>query len=105
VQRGKFESVTGEIHFDGEVGRGGVVELESQSGPIEIRVPATTIADFDALTIVGTITNTFSREQPRSRSEAGGRSTAGAELRFSTGVGGAQVTARSFKGAILLEPK
>ncbi|HEX4628703.1 MAG TPA: hypothetical protein VH137_07930, partial [Gemmatimonadales bacterium] len=29
VQRGKFESVTGEIHFDGEVGRGGVVELES----------------------------------------------------------------------------
>src|SRR2546427_4946941 len=28
VQRGKFESVTGDIRFDGEVGRGGGVELE-----------------------------------------------------------------------------
>ncbi|HVH66775.1 MAG TPA: hypothetical protein VM716_02830 [Gemmatimonadales bacterium] len=100
VQRGKFESVTGGIHFDGELGRGGVVELESQGGSIEIRVPANTIVDFDALTIAGTITNTLSREQPRS-----GAGTSGAKLRFSTGVGGAQVTVRSFKGNILLEPK
>ncbi|HKW40499.1 MAG TPA: hypothetical protein VJN39_04555 [Gemmatimonadales bacterium] len=100
VQRGKFESVTGEIHFDGEVGRGGIIEVESQSGTVEIRVPATTVADFDLLSITGVITNAFNHEQPQSRSGETGR-----ELRFSTGVGGAQVTARSFKGAILLEPK
>jgi hypothetical protein len=100
VQRGKFESVTGDVRFDGELGRGGVLELESQSGRIEIRVPATTVADFDALTIAGTITNTFNGEAPRPRSGESGQ-----ELRFSTGVGGAQVTARSFKGAILLQPK
>src|SRR6266446_1534538 len=100
VQRGRFESVTGDVRFEGEVGRGGVVEVESQSGTIELRVPASTVAEFDLLTIGGTITNHLGEAQPRPR--AGGT---GLELRFSTGAGGAQVTARSFKGAILLEPK
>ena len=101
VQRGKFESVTGDIRFEGELGRGGVVEVESQSGAIEVRVPANTIADFDALTIEGTITNTLGASQPRRRP-----ASAGQELRFSTGTGGgAQVTVRTFKGAIVLGPK
>src|SRR2546425_353279 len=100
VQRGRFESVTGDVRFEGEVGRGGVVEVESQSGAIELRVPATTVADFDALTIGGTITNTLGASQPRRRS-----ASAGQELRFSTGGGGAQVTVRNFKGAIVLGPK
>ncbi len=100
VQRGRFESVTGDVRFEGEVGRGGVVEVESQSGTIELRVPASTVAEFDLLTIGGTITNHLGEAQPRPR--AGGT---GLELRFSTGAGGAQVTARSFKGRILLEPK
>ena len=94
VQRGHFESVTGDVRFDGELGRGGIVELESQSGAIALRLPATTVADFDLLSIGGSITN---------------RLTAGAAergaLRFSTGPGGAQVTARSFKGNISLEAK
>jgi DUF4097 and DUF4098 domain-containing protein YvlB len=100
VQRGKFESVAGDIRFEGELGRGGVVEVESQSGRIEVRVPANTVADFDALTIGGTITNSLGGARPNPR--AGGM---GQELRFSTGEGGAQVTARSFKGAILFAPK
>jgi len=100
VQRGRFESVTGDVRFEGEVGRGGVVEVESQSGTIELRVPASTVAEFDLLTIGGTITNHLSEAQPTPRAGGTGR-----ELRFSTGAGGAQVTARSFKGRILLEPK
>src|SRR2546427_13203145 len=101
VQRGKFESVTGDIRFDGEVGRGGVVELESQSGTIEVRVPASTVADFDLLTIGGRITNELADAQPKQRA------TGGQELRFSSGPAGsgAQITARSFKGPILLGPK
>src|SRR5205814_1370148 len=55
VQRGRFESVSGDIRFEGELGRGGVVQVESQSGKIEVSVPATTVADFDAVTIEGTI--------------------------------------------------
>ncbi len=98
VQRGKFESVTGDIRFEGELGRGGVVEVESQSGTIEVRVPASIVADFDVLTVAGTITNHLSSAQAR-------RASTGQELRFSTGAGGAQVTARNFRGPILLGPK
>ena len=100
VQRGKFESVTGDIRFEGELGRGGVVEVESQSGAIEVRVPANTSADFDALTIGGAITNHLGDAQPKPRAAGTGQ-----ELRFATGTGGAQVTVRSFKGAIVLGPK
>ena len=102
VQRGKFESVTGDVRFEGELGRGGVVEVESQSGTIELRVPASTVADFDLLTIGGTITNHLGDAPPRARAAGTGQ-----ELRFSRGAAGsgAQVTARSFKGAIVLGPK
>jgi hypothetical protein len=102
VQRGKFESVTGDVRFEGELGRGGVVEVESQSGTIEVRVPASTVADFDLLTIGGAITNHLSDARPKPRAAGTGQ-----ELRFSSGAvgSGAQITARSFKGGILLEPK
>ena len=94
VQRGKFASVTGDVRFDGELGRGGILELESQSGALALRVPATTVADFDLVTIGGSVTNRLTA----ARAERG-------VLRFSTGEGGAQVTARSFKGSISLEAK
>jgi len=100
VQRGKFESVTGDVRFEGELGRGGVVEVESQSGTIEVRVPAGTVADFDVLTIGGAITNHLGDAHPKPRAAGTGQ-----ELRFSTGAGGAQVTVRNFKGAIVLGPK
>src|SRR3989475_8615161 len=67
VQRGRFESVTGDVRFEGEVGRGGVVEGESQSGTIELRVPASTVAEFDLLTIGGTLTHPLGEAQPRPR--------------------------------------
>ena len=98
VQRGHFESVTGDIRFDGELGRGGIVEVESQSGAIGLRVPATTVADFDLLSIGGSITN-------RLTADVAERGRGGGALRFSTGPGGAQVTVRSFKGNISLEAK
>jgi len=100
VQRGKFESVTGDVRFEGELGRGGVVEVESQSGTIDVRVPASAVADFDVLTIGGTITNHLGDPHPKPRAAGTGQ-----ELRFSTGAGGAQVTVRNFKGAIVLGPK
>src|SRR6184192_543563 len=75
---------------------GGIVVLESQSGAIALRVPATTVADFDLVTIAGSITNRLTA----ATAERG-------VLRFSTGAegGGAQVTARSFKGNISLDAK
>jgi len=98
VQRGHFESVTGDVRFDGELGRGGIVEVESQSGAVALRVPAATVADFDLLSIGGSITN-------RLTADVAERGRGGGALRFSTGPGGAQVTVRSFKGSISLEAK
>ncbi len=98
VQRGKFESVTGAVRFDGEVGRSGILDLESQSGPIELRLPRSAVADFDLLTVNGSIRNGLTTQAPQGR---------GGELKFSMGAlgEGAQVTVRSFKGTISLEPK
>jgi len=100
VQRGKFESVTGDVRFEGELGRGGMVEVESQSGTIEVRVPSNTVADFDVRTIRGAITNHLGDARPKPRAAGTGQ-----ELQFSIGVAGsgAQLTARSFKGSILLQ--
>ena len=53
-------------------------------------------------TIQGTITNTLAQGEQQPKPRTGG---SGNELRFSTGVGGAQVTVRNFKGAIVLGPK
>lgn len=100
VQRGKFESVTGDIRFEGELGRGGVLEIESQSGKVDVRVPASTPADFDLVSIGGDIHNTLGSAQPTMRPEGRGQ-----ELHFSTGAAGAQVTVRSYKGSVVLGPR
>jgi len=63
-----------------------VVEVESQSGTIELRVPAEHVAEFDLITIGGTITNT-GEVQPRPRAAG-----TGLELRFATGGSGGQVS-------------
>ena len=89
-----FRIGDGDVRFDGELGRGGIVELESQSGAIALRVPGTTVADFDLLTIGGSVTNRLTADVAQRGA-----------LRFSTGAGGAQVTARSFKGSISIEAK
>src|SRR5437762_558007 len=100
VQRGHFESVTGDVRFDGELGRGGIVEVESQSGAVALRVPATTVADFDLLSIGGSITNRLTADVAER-----GRGGAGGAWRFSTGPGGAPGTVRGFKGSICLAAK
>src|SRR5437868_3967248 len=94
VQRGRVESVAGDVRIERELGRGRLAELESQRGGIVLRLPATTVADFDLLSIGGSITN-------RLTAATAGRGV----LRFSTGAegGGAQVTARSFKGNLSLD--
>src|SRR5207237_9070672 len=53
VQRGRFESVTGDVRFDGELGRGGLVELESQSGGVAMQVRGSSVADFTRGTLDG----------------------------------------------------
>ena len=100
ITRGRFESVTGDIRFDGDLDRGASVTFESHSGAIELRLPGTVSADFRINEFQGEIVNGLSRDRPRSLRERGGR-----ELTFTVGQGGADVSIRSFKGAILLRKR
>lgn len=96
-ERGRFESVTGDIRFDGDFDRGGAFTFESHGGTIELAVPATVAADFDVSTLNGQITNTLGRAPVRTSRDGTGK-----ELSLETGPGGADVTVRTFKGNVVL---
>lgn len=98
-EKAKFESVTGDIRFDGSFERGGLVNFDSHSGAIELGIIPTSPADFDIVSIAGSIANKLTSKKP-----ATGRYGRGAELGTSTGDGGVQVIVRSFKGQVSLMP-
>lgn len=95
VGRGKFESVTGDVHFDGAVVRGGALDFDTHSGAIELRLPAAAAADVDVTTVAGTVDNAMSTARPITEMR-------NKRLAFSLGEGGASVTVRTFKGAVRL---
>lgn len=97
VVRGRFESVTGDIRYDGDVERGSSLTFESHSGVIELRFPTTVAADFSVHEFQGKIVNELTSAVARPVRERGG-----SELSFTAGRGGADVTVRNFKGAVLL---
>ena len=99
-QRGRFESVTGDIRFSGALDRGGSFTFDSHSGGIELALSPGDGADFEISSIQGQITN-----QLTSRTASAGRELRGQELSFTTGTGGAHVTIRSFKGPVVLVAK
>lgn len=97
LQRGRFESVTGEIRWDGEVERGSSLMFESHSGPIVLAVPPQVSAEFDVTAFNADIRNEIARVIPRLGGDLRSRM-----LTFTLGDGGAQVTVRNFKGTISL---
>lgn len=100
LQRGRFESVTGSITFVGEPARGGDLRFDTHSGAIELRLPRPANIEIDAATITGRIENAWTKNQP-----IAGREGRGMELGVSSGMGGARVSIRSFKGNVRLATK
>lgn len=96
-ERAKFETVTGDIGFVGSFERGGAIEFETHSGAIDIGVPPTAPADFDVVSIAGSINNKLT-----SRAVLAGRYGRGAELLASNAGGGVRVSIRSFKGPVTI---
>jgi hypothetical protein len=99
-ERVKLTSVTGPITFAGDLARGATIDVDTHSGPIELRLPPKLDAEFDAATVTGTIENTLSSRRP-----IAGREGRGMELGFSSGAGRARVLIRSFKGNINLRAR
>lgn len=95
-ERGRFESVTGDITFRGGIERGADLRFDSHGGAVDITLPQRG-ADLELTTISGAIRNEASSARP-----VAGRYGRGAELRTTVGDGGAAVSARTFKGGIII---
>jgi hypothetical protein len=99
-ERGKFETVTGDVVYQGDVGYKGSVDVTTHSGRIELRLPPKPDLDLDAATVTGTIENAVTSSRP-----IPGREGRGMELGFSSGAGNTRIVVRSFKGNVLLKPR
>ncbi len=96
-ERAKFETVTGNIGFSGSFERGGAIDFETHGGAINVGIPSGSPADFDIVSIAGSIRNGLT-----SQAVLAGRYGRGAELMASNAGGGARVSIRSFKGPVTL---
>jgi hypothetical protein len=92
--RGQLGSVSGDIHWVGAPPDGAIIELSSHAGNVELLLPPAVSADFTLSTISGVIENEFATAR---RTAADPRS-----LRLTLGRGGAQLSVRTFRGAIRL---
>ena len=96
-ERLRLSSVTGPVAFNGDIVRGGSLDIDTHSGTVDLRVTPKLSADVDIATMSGQIENAFSKRAP-----IAGREGRGQELAFMAGNGGARVYVRSFKGNVKL---
>ena len=96
-ERLRISSVTGPVAFNGDIVRGGSLDVDPHSGTIDLRFTSKLSADVDIATISGRIDNAFNKRAP-----IAGREGRGQELGFTAGNGGARIYVRSFKGNVTL---
>jgi hypothetical protein len=99
-ERGKFETVTGDVVYQGDLGYKGSIDLTTHSGRVELRLAGRPDLELDAATVTGTIENAVTSSRP-----IPGREGRGMELGFSSGNGDMRMIVRSFKGNITLKPR
>jgi DUF4097 and DUF4098 domain-containing protein YvlB len=99
-ERAQLESVSGGVHFEGDLDSSATLDVETVSGWVELSLPAGVSADFSISSFSGSIANEFGQE-PRRIS----RYTSEKELEFSTGSGGASVTIHTLSGSIRLHKR
>jgi DUF4097 and DUF4098 domain-containing protein YvlB len=99
-ERGKFETVTGDVIYQGDVGFKGSIDVSTHSGRVELRLPPRPDLELDAATVTGLIENGVTSSRP-----IAGREGRGMELGFSSGSGNTRVIVRSFKGNVVLKPR
>ncbi len=97
-ERARFESVTGPIRFAGAISSGGSAVFDTHSGITDIAMAKNADVDISLVTIAGKISNALTSSRP-----IPGRYGRGGELTTTSGDGGAQLVAKSFKGNITLK--
>lgn len=97
LAKGLFKSVSGKIDVAALLDTAGRLEFETVSGPVDLRLPKRTSADFDVSSFSGDITNDFGEKATKSD-----QFLPSLDLKFSIGGGGARVSVQTFSGSIHL---
>jgi hypothetical protein len=97
ILRGQFGSVSGNIHYAASPAAGAIFDFSNHSGAIEFLLARSVSGVFSLSSIVGPIENGFTQVRPIASTPH--------SVRLSLGSGGAQIAARTFKGAIRLHPQ
>ncbi len=97
VDRLKLETVSGLVTLAARFVRGGTIDIDSHSGPVELRLAPKADAEVTAISLTGRIDNQWNGSRP-----IAGREGRGQELGVTGGAASARVTVRSFKGTITL---
>jgi hypothetical protein len=100
LRRGHFESVTGDIVFDGALEPGSSVGFQTHSGRVEMTLPRDAGADCVVTTIEGELQVDF--DVPGAQERDGAR---GPEKEFTIGDGGATVKIQTFDGAVAIRKR
>lgn len=100
ILRGRFASVTGDIHYVGAPPTGGIFELSNHSGSVDLLLPQQAGGVFDLSTVTGEIENGYTQLRPIADAAGRGRS-----LHLELGRDGGHITVRTFKGTIRLRPR
>ena len=93
IERGRFESVSGDLKLDLVVSDGGRVACDSMSGDLILRLPAKQEAEFAAQTFSGDIRSDFGEAVSVSKGP-------GSVLEYQEGRNGASIRLESFSGDI-----
>jgi hypothetical protein len=95
LERGRLETVTGPVAFAGNVAPGATLDTETHAADITLRFVGEVDAELMLTTVGGVI---FNRLTPKGSGPLKG----GKPVSFLVGHGGAQISARSFKGTITI---
>lgn len=99
LRRGRFNSVDGDIMFDGAVGSAAALVFETHSGNVTLHLPPDLAADFRISTFLGQISVDYP-QAPRPEEGAGRLS-----LEFEAGDGGGEVEVRCYSGSVIIETR
>jgi DUF4097 and DUF4098 domain-containing protein YvlB len=98
--RVRLETVSGELRFEGGLGKTATLDAETVSGGVDIALPAGIAADFSITTFSGGVDNELGPPAQKTS-----KWTPEKELSFSTGAGGAKVNVQTLSGGIRLRKK
>jgi len=99
IERGRFESISGDLRYTGDVARDAVLDFVTHAGAVEFVLPDAPSAEFIVHTYEGELESRF-----RAPIRYGGGKLKGREMSFTLGQGAARISVRTFKGRVIVRP-